>query len=67
MHATDYQVVQTTINGTPVTVTTYRISDLVHCHIATVDPGATIARAKGTTQEEAIKIATDKANERIHP
>jgi hypothetical protein len=47
--------------GWPVTVETYRLGDVYHCTVANVDPGARIARADGSTREEAESRAIDKA------
>jgi len=63
--AEEYRVETTDINGTKVTVTSYRIEDRYHCHVANVDPGATIARAEGGTQQEALQRALTKATERL--
>ncbi len=63
--AEEHRVETTDINGTSVTVTSYRIEDRYHCHVANVDPGATIARAEGSTRQEALKRAVAKATERL--
>jgi hypothetical protein len=47
--------------GWPVTIDTYRLGDVYHCTIANVDPGARIARADGSTREEAESRAIEKA------
>ncbi len=63
--AEEHRVETTDINGTKVTVTSYRIEDRYYCHIANVDPGATIARAEGGTQQEALQRALAKATQRL--
>ncbi len=63
--AEEHRVETTDINGTSVTVTSYRIEDRYHCHVANVDPGATIARAEGGTQQEAQQRAMEKAAKRL--
>jgi hypothetical protein len=57
-----HRVERRTLEGTPVTVTSYRIGDTHHCHVANLDPGATIARASAATAEEAIRVAVEKAS-----
>jgi len=65
MPATEgYKVEETQINGTPVTVTTYKIGQTYYCHISNKDPGATIARAQGANLEEARKLAMAKCEQR---
>lgn len=63
--AEEHRVETTDINGTKVSVTSYRIEDRFHCHVANVDPGATIARAEGSTRQEALQGALAKATERL--
>jgi hypothetical protein len=63
--AEEHRVETTDINGINVTVTSYRIEDRFYCHIANVDPGATIARAEGGTRQEALQRALAKATERL--
>ena len=52
---------QQELAGWPVTVETYRLGDVYYCSIANVDPGARIARADGSTLEEAESRAIEKA------
>jgi hypothetical protein len=47
--------------GWPVTIETFRLGSVYHCTIANVDPGARIARADGSTREEAESRAIEKA------
>lgn len=53
------------ISGLKVNVTSYKIGDRFFCHIANVDPGATIARTDGETEEEAVQAAFAKAMRRL--
>ena len=46
-------------------MTTYQIGDNHFCHVANLDPGATIARGKGPSLEEARKAALEKAARRL--
>ncbi len=52
---------QDELAGWPVTIETYKLGDVYHCTIANVDPGARVARADGSTREEAERQATEKA------
>jgi dsRNA-specific ribonuclease len=52
---------QLELAGWPVTVETYKLDGVYHCTIANVDPGARIARADGSTREEAEQRAIEKA------
>lgn len=63
--AQDYQVQDRQINGTPVKVTSYRLGEAYYCQVANADPGATIARAKGTTHQQAVDVAVSKATKRL--
>ena len=55
----------TEVNGTRVRVTTYKIGQEFHCHVANADPGATIARTSASSKEDAVNEAIKKAAERI--
>jgi hypothetical protein len=46
-------------------VNSYKIGDRFYCHVENTDPGATIARAEGSTKDEAIRIALSKAGLRL--
>ena len=52
---------QLELAGWPVIVETYRLGDVYHCTISSVDPGARIARSDGATQNEAEQRAIEKA------
>jgi len=49
------------IAGWAITIDTYKLGDVYHCTIANVDPGARLARAEGSTREEAEARAIEKA------
>jgi hypothetical protein len=53
------------LNGTKIQITTYQIGAEFYCHVSNTDPGATIARATGQTDEEAKQKALEKASARI--
>jgi hypothetical protein len=57
----DYSRRQQELAGWPISIETYKLGDVYHCTIANVDPGARIARADGTTREEAEGRALEKA------
>jgi len=61
MKPEDYTRRQRELAGWPVTIETYKLGDVFHCSIANVDPGARIARADGSTREEAESRAIEKA------
>ena len=61
MKPEDHSRRQMDLAGWPITVETYKLGDVYHCSIANVDPGARIARADGSTREEAEQRALEKA------
>lgn len=65
MKAEQYQDELKEVNGISIRIVTYKIGDEYFCHISNADPGATIARAAGSTVEEARQKAMQKANERL--
>ncbi len=65
MKTENYRVEKQELAGVRVSVTTYQIGERFHCHVANVDPGATIARAEADSNAEAVREATAKAEERL--
>jgi len=65
LRAEEFRSDTTEISGVKIGVTSYRIGNRYHCHVANADPGATIARADGDTREEALQRALTKATERL--
>jgi len=63
--AENYRVETKEVAGVKVSLTSYRIGDRFHCHVANLDPGATIARAEAGSPEEAETLALTKALERL--
>ena len=61
MRPEDYSRRQLELAGWAVEIETYKLGDVFHCSIANVDPGARIARADGSTREEAESRAIEKA------
>jgi hypothetical protein len=57
----DYSRRQMELAGWPISVETYKLGDVYHCTIASVDPGARFARADGPTKESAEEKALAKA------
>lgn len=65
LKAEEFRVSIQEIAGVEVSITSYRIGDRFHFHVANRDPGATIARAEGTTSEEAQTLALMLAKQRL--
>lgn len=63
--AREHRVEITTLKQVPLKITSYRIADTYYCQVASVDPGATIARAQGSSYEESRSIALEKAGTRL--
>ena len=63
--AEDYRVAIMEIAGVKVRMTSYKLEDRFFCHIANVDPGATISRAEATTRDEADKLALADATAKL--
>ena len=63
--ADNFRIETQEISGLKVNVTSYKIGERFYCHIANVDPGATIVRTDGETQEEAVQAALAKAMQRL--
>lgn len=61
MKPEDYSRRQQELAGWPVTIETYKLGEVYHCTIASVDPGARFARANGASREEAERLAIEKA------
>ena len=61
MKPEDYSRRQEDLAGWPVTIETYKLGDVYHCTIASVDPGARFARADGASRAEAEQRAIEKA------
>ena len=65
MKAEEYTTQTTELSGVRIRVNSYKIGDRFYCHVENTDPGATIARAEGSTKDEAIQIALSKAGLRL--
>jgi hypothetical protein len=53
------------VGGWRVRLTSYRLGDVFHCTADNVSPGAWLARASGTTREEAEERALATATRRL--
>ena len=67
LKADDYRIETQELGGLKVNITSYKIGATYYCHIDNVDPGATIVRTIGETQEEVVSAALAKARERLFP
>jgi hypothetical protein len=72
MRAEDYQRRRQELAGWPVGIVSYRLGDRFICEIDNANPGARLARAEGSTREEAERAAIETAERRlgrtrIHP
>ena len=61
MKAEEYSRRQIDVAGWPISIETFRLGQIYHCTISSVDPGARFARADGSTKEEAERLALAKA------
>jgi hypothetical protein len=61
MKAEEYSTRQQDLAGWAVSIETYKLGDVYHCTISSVDPGARFARADGATRAEAEQCAIEKA------
>jgi hypothetical protein len=61
LNSEEYSIRQIELAGWPVSIETYKVGPIYYCSIANVDPGARIARAQGSTKEEAERVALEKA------
>jgi hypothetical protein len=61
MKPEDYSRRQIELVTWAVSIETYRLGEVYHCTIASVDPGARFARADGSTKDEAEQKAIEKA------
>jgi hypothetical protein len=61
MKPEEYSRRQLEIGGWPIAVETYKLGEVYHCTISSIDPGARFARADGSTKDEAEQRALEKA------
>jgi hypothetical protein len=65
MKPEEYRQRREQLEGWVVNVTSYRVGPQFRCTVDNADPGATIARAGGSTRDEAEKEALGMARERL--
>jgi hypothetical protein len=65
MRAEDYQRRRQELAGWPVGIVSYKLGDRYVCEIDNVSPGARLARAEGSTREEAERAAIETAERRL--
>jgi hypothetical protein len=65
MRAEDYQRRRQELAGWPVGIVSYKLGDRYVCEIDNVSPGARVARAEGSTREEAERAAIETAERRL--
>ena len=65
LKAEDFKNMKSDIKGVPISITSYKIGEKYFCHVANLDPGATIARSQADTLQEAQQHALTKATDRI--
>jgi hypothetical protein len=63
--AEEYTTQTMELSGVAIRVNSYKIGDRFYCHVENTDPGATVARAEGSTKDEAIQAALSKAGARL--
>lgn len=63
MRAEEYRERKTEAAGWPVNITSYRIGAEWHAKADNVSPGASLARATGSTREEAEERVMERARE----
>ena len=61
MKPEEYSRREMQLSGWPISIETYKLGDVYHCTIASVDPGARFARADGASRAEAEQRAIEKA------
>ena len=61
MKPEEYSLRRQELAGWAITIETYKLGPVYYCTISNVDPGARIARAEGSTREEAEARALEKA------
>jgi hypothetical protein len=65
MKATEYQERCLELHGWPVRLISYRAGETFYCVADNVSPGAWLARASGSTREEAERAALERAGSRL--
>jgi hypothetical protein len=63
--AVEYSRREQEVAGWPIAIETYRLGEIYHCTISSVDAGARFARADGRTKAEAEQRALEKAERHL--
>lgn len=61
MKPEDYSRRQQELSGWAISIETYKLGDVYHCTISSVDPGARFARGEAATKQDAEQRALEKA------
>ena len=61
MNAEDYSTRNAELDGWTIVIESYRLGPRFYCTVSSADPGARFARSEGATQEEAERVALEKA------
>ncbi|HLJ13596.1 MAG TPA: hypothetical protein VKV15_03805 [Bryobacteraceae bacterium] len=61
----DYTERKLELESWEVNLTSYRLGDVFYAKVDNVSPGATVARSRGASLEEAVNKALAKARERL--
>jgi hypothetical protein len=59
--AESYTTRKAELDGWPIVIESYRAGERFFCTVSSADPGARFARSEGTSQEEAERVALEKA------
>ena len=65
IRAEEYKEEWIELKGVSIFISTYRMEEIYHCHVASAEPGAVIARASAGGYEEAKQKALKKTMERL--
>ena len=65
LRAAEYARTEAELAGWPVGITTWFRGDVWICHVDNVSPGATIARSRGASRNEAVENALARARTRL--
>ncbi len=65
MKSQNFQDKSLVIGDVQLKVMSYQVGDKFYCNISNLDPGATIARAEGRSEEEAYETAVAKVKARL--
>jgi hypothetical protein len=61
MKAENYSTRNADLDGWAIVIESYSVGDRFYCTVSSADPGARFARSEGASQEEAERVALEKA------